>query len=172
MSYQAPSLDTVFQGWDEYQQNLITAVAPLTPEQLTLRAAPHLRSVGELVAHIVSTRVRWFHAGLGVGGAEVERFLAWGQADGPVLGASDLVDGLRATWEMIHDALKAWDVSDLAQDVKSLYRGKTYLMPRQFVIWHVIEHDLHHGGELFVTLGILRLPTPDVGVVAGHIKEA
>jgi hypothetical protein len=27
-------------------------------------------------------------------------------------------------------------------------KGWGYELSRQWVIWHVIEHDLHHGGEL------------------------
>ncbi|HEX4716084.1 MAG TPA: DinB family protein [Ktedonobacteraceae bacterium] len=26
-------------------------------------------------------------------------------------------------------------------------------MTRQWIIWHVIEHDLHHGGEISLILG-------------------
>src|SRR5215472_5334056 len=25
---------------------------------------------------------------------------------------------------------------------------------RQFIVWHVAEHDLHHGGEISLTLGM------------------
>jgi uncharacterized damage-inducible protein DinB len=25
---------------------------------------------------------------------------------------------------------------------------------RAWVVWHVMEHDLHHGGELSLTLGL------------------
>jgi uncharacterized damage-inducible protein DinB len=35
-------------------------------------------------------------------------------------------------------------------------------LTRQWILWHVLEHDLRHGGELFLTLGIHGLPTPDL----------
>lgn len=44
------SLASVYKGWDGYQQLLVKAIAPLSPEQLALRAAPHLRSLSEQVA--------------------------------------------------------------------------------------------------------------------------
>lgn len=37
-----------------------------------------------------------------------------------------------------------------------------YQFTRQWGIWHVAEHDMHHGGELFFTLGMHGLPTPDL----------
>jgi len=30
------------------------------------------------------------------------------------------------------------------------------------VIWQVIEHDLHHGGELSFSLGMHNLAAPDL----------
>jgi uncharacterized damage-inducible protein DinB len=30
------------------------------------------------------------------------------------------------------------------------------------VLWHVLEHDLHHGGELSLALGMHGLPALDV----------
>jgi hypothetical protein len=49
-------LASVYKGWDRYQHHLVTVIAPLSPEQLTLRAAPPLRSLGEQVAHIIAVR--------------------------------------------------------------------------------------------------------------------
>src|SRR5215212_9016482 len=54
------TLDIFYRSWKEYQDTLKQAIAPLTPEQLALRAAPDLRSVGEIVAHMISSRVGWF----------------------------------------------------------------------------------------------------------------
>ena len=38
---QAVPLTAVYQGWDGYQRELVTLIAPLTPEQLALPIAPH-----------------------------------------------------------------------------------------------------------------------------------
>jgi hypothetical protein len=54
------TLDIFYRSWKEYQDNLKRAIAPLTREQLALRAAPDLLSVGEIVAHLISSRVHWF----------------------------------------------------------------------------------------------------------------
>jgi uncharacterized damage-inducible protein DinB len=59
------TLDIFYRSWKEYQDTLKQAIAPLTAEQLALRAAPGLRSVGGIVAHIISSRVHWFGDFLG-----------------------------------------------------------------------------------------------------------
>ena len=39
------ALTTFYASWKEYQDHIKSALAPLTAEQLELRAAPHLRSI-------------------------------------------------------------------------------------------------------------------------------
>jgi hypothetical protein len=46
MTEQQFSLSHFYKGWDVYQQHLVTAIAPLTAEQLTLRSSQHHWSVG------------------------------------------------------------------------------------------------------------------------------
>ncbi len=56
------TLTTFYTFWKAYQVCIKRAIEPLTTEQLELRAAPHLRSIGENVMHIVSCRAYWFAA--------------------------------------------------------------------------------------------------------------
>ena len=87
------SLATVYAGWEIDQQHLITAIAPLAEEQLTLRAAPHLRTVGEIVAHIISARAWWFYGTLAEGEvAPMTEFIDWDDDDHPpVLSRDELL---------------------------------------------------------------------------------
>ncbi len=65
MSEQHPFVPAIYDGWHTYQTALIEALRPLTADQLQLRAAPHLRTVGEIATHIVPTRAGWFFLDLG-----------------------------------------------------------------------------------------------------------
>jgi uncharacterized damage-inducible protein DinB len=40
--------------------------------------------------------------------------------------------------------------------------GEPAIITRQWVIWHLIEHDLHHGGEISLTLGMHGLSAPNL----------
>lgn len=151
-------LTDFYRGWDVYQGYLRDAIAPLTAEQLDYRAAPSLRTVRELAAHILACRVRWFHLDLGEGGADVEQFGSWDRPGLPTRDAAELIVGLDASWQLVADCLARWTADDL--DATFTDDGETFT--RQWVIWHVIEHDLHHGGELFLTLGMHGVPTPDL----------
>jgi hypothetical protein len=56
----------VFASWSDYQEALIRAIAPLTPEQLQQRHLPTLRTPGEIAAHIVYGRALHLTLALGV----------------------------------------------------------------------------------------------------------
>lgn len=163
MTDETQPLDSIYKGWGGFQQTLVEAIEPLADEQLILSVAPHLQSVGQLAAHIAATRVRWFRMALGVDDEVVRPIAEWGREIEAPTTAAGLVDGLRQTWEMVRDALAGWTVENLDDEMESVLRGQTYLIKRQWVIWHVLEHDLHHGGELPLTLGAHQLPTPFVG---------
>ena len=158
MAEQNSTLATIYKNWGDYQALLVKAVSPLSAEQLALRSAPHLRTAGELATHIVSTRAGWFHNMMGEGGEDIAALAGWGRADPTVRSATELAAGLETTWRMINDGLARWTTADMEHVFTGTRRGRDYSLARQWVIWHLIEHDLHHGGELSLTLGMHQIP--------------
>jgi uncharacterized damage-inducible protein DinB len=156
------TLRIMSEGWQTYQQKLIEALAPLSAEQLALRAMPSLRSIEQLARHMVSVRAGWFHRFLGEGGDDFGALAAWDAADSPVRSASELVEGLTATWRVIQEALARYTPADLQETIERVRYGQTVRLTRGWVVWHLIEHDLHHGGELAFSLGVHGLAAPDV----------
>jgi uncharacterized damage-inducible protein DinB len=156
------ALTTFYKGWDVYQQHLITALAPLTPDQLSLRAAPHLRSIGMIATHVIGARVRWFHQLLGEGGPEIALLAQWDRSNQPTRTAPELVSGLETSWRVVQDALARWTPADLERTFQEEWEGEKYTFSLQWVLWHLIEHDVHHGGEISLTLGMHGLAAPDI----------
>ena len=159
----AVTLADVYAGWGDFHQLLVKAVTPLTPEQLDLRAAAHLRTLRELAAHIARTRISWFHSlmGMGMGGAEYEELMTFDHPDKPAWDAAELVRGMETSWRLVLDSLSGWTIPDLEQKYEGTWDDEPYSLTRQWVIQHVLEHDHVHGGELALTLGIHRLPAPE-----------
>ena len=152
-----------YDGWENYQNLLITAIAPLTDEQLNLRAAPHLRSISEDMLHIIAVRARWFHKFMGEGGEDMETIMVWDRKESRARSAAELVSGLKQTMQLIKDSLARWTPDDLKFEFKGTDPNYgDYALSRQWVIWHVIEHDLHHGGEVSFMLGMHGLAAPDL----------
>ena len=187
------SLTTVFEGWDGHQLALARAIAPLTAEHLAYRPAPHLRSVGEIVSHISLGRMSWFHRMGAPGSADLARQIApWESEKANTENLTELrrwMDAtsqqekaiaenpaeqrkwLEATWQVIETTLTSWSIADLAQTYRHLYQGKMYAVLRQWTIWRIMAHDLHHGGELAILLGMQGIEIPDLGDAGGHLTE-
>lgn len=158
------TLDIFYRSWREYQDTLKQAIAPLTAEQLALRAAPNLRSVGEIVAHIISSRVHWFGGFLGEMRSMpgVETLLALDMSNASPRTALELVEGLETSWRFMAQLLDRWDPADMQHTFPFQSGGHHYDNSRSWVTWHILEHDLHHGGEIAITLGMHGLQAPGV----------
>ncbi|GCE21575.1 DinB family protein [Dictyobacter kobayashii] len=157
------SLAAFYQGWDAYQKHLMNALAPLTLEQLNIQASQNLRSVGTIARHIIGARARWLYYVLKEEHAELLALGIWDDADQPARSGQELVQGLETTWRILQDCLQRWtiaDMEDLLHDVDDDGQEETFT--RQWVIWHLIEHDLHHGGEISFVLGMHGLTAIDL----------
>ena len=193
MGTAALSLMQVYEGWEGHQLALKHAISDLSPEQLAYRPAPNLRSVGELVSHISLGRLDWFHRMGAPGNGKLARqFAPWEgeKANTEDLGEwvkwmeaisqqqesiiDNLAEQLRwldATWQVIETTLTQWTVDDLAVTYRHLYRGKMYVVSRQWTIWRILAHDLHHGGQIALVLGLQGIEIPDLGDQGGHLTE-
>ena len=160
-------LAAVYAGWDGFQRNLLKAVAPLSLEQLALPVAPTHWPIGMLVQHILNDRIWWFHLWMNEATPEEASFMHWEEEEEGRSGhsAAELVAGLEATWNMIERTLAHRTVADLAhvfEPPATLSEAeRTMFGPstRQEIIFHVLRHDIHHGGELAVGMGGYHLPT-------------
>src|SRR5690242_17329282 len=107
MTQDTSSVWKFYKGWDVYQGHLVRAVEPLTLEQLELRIAPHLRSIGLLAKHIVRTRASWLYGLMGEGGPDLEAIARW-EHEGEVPSTGELVRGLEVTFRAWQECLERW----------------------------------------------------------------
>src|SRR3712207_1158395 len=103
---------TIFEGWRTYQSLLITAIAPLSAEQLALSTAAGVRTIDDIVRHMIGARGRWFNSLMGEGGQVMADLSTWDRPGSPPRMAADLVQGLDTTWQIMHDAIARWSPED------------------------------------------------------------
>ncbi len=156
------TIDVMVANWEVYQEQIVKAVGPLTADQLALRAAPHLRSIGEIAAHMVGARARWLGRALDQNAVQMGALADWDSGAAPVRSAAEIVDGLAVTWAVIENGLARWTPAEMVESITRVDHGEAETYTRAWVIWHLIEHDLHHGGEISLTLGMHSLTAPDI----------
>ena len=125
MTDQQLSLLPYYAGWGRYQQRLVAAIAPLTVEQLSLRATPRHWTIRMYTTHVVANRAWWFHARMGQGGDDVTPYDLWAldvcEADiDPGHTAAELVAGLEKTWQLIEGTLAHLTPADLERTIPPL----------------------------------------------------
>ncbi len=154
------TLDVIFESWRGYHEKLRDCVAPLTAEQLAQQPAPHMWPLGQIVQHIISVRAGWFSGTLQDEDATMSEYMSsWAQRDSPERSGAELARALDETWAFIEERLQRWTPDERAQTFPDEWDGQVYQVSRSWVIYHVMEHDLHHGGEASLILGMNGLRT-------------
>jgi uncharacterized damage-inducible protein DinB len=156
------TLEVIYENWRGYHEKLCSCIAPLTDEQLWLQPAARMWPLGQIVQHIISVRAGWFSGTLQDDDAVMSAYMLWGQHDSPDRSAVELARGLAETWAFIEARLQRWTPADCAQTFPDEWDGQVYEVSRSWVIYHVLEHDLHHGGEVSLILGMNGLRTLDL----------
>ena len=153
------TLTTFYKQWHAYQDKLKASVAPLTPEQLALRAAPGLRSIGENTLHIIGCRAGWYGYTLGEDvGENIKSIEAWDEPGATPPTGAQLAQALDWTFDMMRSCISRWSDDDMRKEFEDEDDGVKIMLSRGWIVWHVLEHDLHHGGEVSLTLGMHGIP--------------
>ena len=154
-------------GWENHQQALVKSIASLSSEQLTLPIAPDQRSIGELLDHMIGARFNWFHLWMGEGDPDLDWNDGEDNNEPAVYRAASLVAMFEKSWRVISSALDRWTSADLEHLFSPPASHQAWLQKqglppeqahtRQWIVWHVLEHEIHHGGEISLALGTLGL---------------
>jgi len=174
-------LSEVFSGWEGYQTSLVHAVGPLTEEQLAWKPSEKVRSIGELARHIATGRINWFVRMKAPGSEELaKRITNWDydpHGNGYIVekaididrDAEKLVTWLEDTWGMISRTLAEWTVDDLDVTYRHVWRGDAYEITRQWTVWRIMAHDIHHGGQIARILAERGIEAFELRGLGGHI---
>ena len=177
MKTATPALQTFVDGWENYQSLLLDALRPLTPGQMALKPAPHQWAIWQIASHMAGARMYWFHDFLRECAPALRDMFRVGQTTVPGLAlddagweddenhprsAAEVADALDQTWAAMAQCLERWAPDDLPVTFDRQRRSGTETLSREWVIWHLIEHDLHHGGEISSILGSNGLTALDL----------
>lgn len=145
----------VFAHWTGVRKGLYDALDNLSDEQLLYSPHEGLRSVGEIACHIAGGAEDWFDYFLKGDWPPIER--------GHELADCGTVQALRALLEQRFARAQAWLATLTDEDLDrqaDLPWGARCTMG--YAIWHILEHEIHHRGEIYLMLGLLGIEAPDV----------
>jgi len=156
----------LFPYWADNRALLVEVVSPLNDEHLEAHPAAGLRSLGDILRHIITTEEFWWR-----GGMLGEPFSAWRPegweafADAqkeayrlrrfPDLAA--IRQGLEAAHTPVAEFLEATDAVDLCEKRRSAWGEDNTL---RWILWHLVEHDQHHRGQIYTRMRLLGYDPP------------
>ncbi|MHB9034447.1 MAG: DinB family protein [Anaerolineae bacterium] len=143
--------------WDDALKGLYEALDKLTDEQLGFSPREGLWSLGQTACHIAGTEEGWLrHMCFGRwSGAECDYQLQ----DFPTVAALKKLL-MEVHTRTLADFAASADVTAHLSEPAVLPWGPTVTW--RWAVWHVIEHTIHHRGEIYLMLGLQGMEAPDV----------
>jgi uncharacterized damage-inducible protein DinB len=137
--------------------------------------------VEETIRHIVAGRLNWFLRMQAPLSAELAREVPewiedkdgnrYVSEDALSADPAELIRWMERTWQMIETTLTEWTVGELGYTYLHTYWGKTYTISRQWTIWRILSHDIHHGGQLSLLLYMQGIEPAELGAQGGHLTQ-
>ena len=144
-----------FAHWKEVRAGLFALIDQFKDEDLHYTPYEEAWSVGEILLHIANAEQGWF------------RYAVSGELDtwpeGHSLENYSNFDDISNLLKEVHDWTETYiaelDRADSHKVIELPWDEKIHL---GWIIWHVLEHEIHHRGELSLILGLLGRDGLDV----------
>lgn len=146
------NLYDLYPHWKIRTERIILSLIDRTPFELAFRHRPEMRSMGNLYRHIIGAERYWFEDVLGGRG---QMFSEPGEPELP--NAKSIVDYWKKIRERSQEIIRPYTLGEME---------KKFMTPRkkevtmEYIIWHVLEHEIHHSGQISAMLRIQNIKSP------------
>ncbi len=144
----------IFYPWKDIRKDLLAMLEQFDESELEYTPFPGSWPVGKIFLHIAETEDYWIHY---LVRHELPENPRYELAEFPSMSAIRMK--LRVSAERTSTFIESLKEPDLEWVFRSP-RGENLVVYN--VLWHVLEHELHHRGELSLILGLLGRKGLDV----------
>jgi uncharacterized damage-inducible protein DinB len=144
-----------FSHWKQVRKDLLSTIDKFKEEELVYIPFESSMSAGQIMMHIGEAEEGWFRYFVS---KELEVWPDFDLEEYPTTSAiKSLLTEIHARTEVYLESLNA---DDLEREIAHPHRD--FRLPLGWIIWHVLEHEIHHRGELSLILGLLGREGLDV----------
>jgi uncharacterized damage-inducible protein DinB len=140
--------EEIFAHWKTVRKGLLKVLGMFEEDELHYQPYEGAWSVGEILLHIANAEEGWFRY------AVTKEFDEW--PGNHTLDNYPTFESIQALLIEIHNwtetYLSGLTQEDYYRDVSLPWDENIHL---GWIIWHVLEHEIHHRGELSLILGLL-----------------
>lgn len=142
------NIDWVISTWDRIREGLIETIQKFKEDELMVTPVEGGYSVSQILLHIAQEELGEIQYGIT---GELDAFPSdYAQSEFPT--KASILSLLSEVHKRTIAYLQSLDDESLFLEIEAGWGGKYLLMD---MIWHVMEHEIHHRGELSLTLGLL-----------------
>jgi uncharacterized damage-inducible protein DinB len=177
----ATPLSLVFDGWVRYNDALLEVLDNAPEEVLLTSVGPDVKPPAEILRHIALGRIEWLARIDAPGFTELRGRLPGVRTldNGAVLVPQDCIALERRelrSWLLESAAalgrtLSEWTTDDLPRTFRHPYQGTDYALSAQWVLFRIVLHDFHHGGQLSMLCQLAGVDAPQLVWLGGHLTE-
>jgi len=147
-------LSESFSHWNQVHADTLAVLDKFTEDELAYVAYPGGMTVGRITLHIADAKDGWFHCIFtGERSEWPEDYTLENYPNKTAIAAL-----LTEIHTKIFDRLEGLSEADLDTQVDSPWG--TFSL--RFILWHILEHEIHHRGEISLILGLLGRAGLDV----------
>ena len=141
--------------WTDIRAALYEALDKITDDQLNFIPAEGLWSLAKVALHIAGCENGWFRNII------IRDVDNWPEDFSPE--KFPTVSAVKELLSQVHARTEEYLASTTNEEMERMIEapwGSKF--PVRYAIWHIIEHEIHHRGEIFLMLGLMGMEAPDV----------
>ena len=130
----------IFAHWGQIRTDLLATMDKFSAQELAYVPFKGSWPAGQILLHIADCEDNWLH---GVVRGEFKPWIFYNFSDYPTKSA------IQELLDHVHTKTIAFLSELQVKDLNAVYktpRGEAF--PLYWIIWHVLEHEIHHRGEL------------------------
>jgi len=147
-------LDQLFSHWDQIHNDTLATLEKFDESELAYIAYGDGMPVGRIALHIADAEEGWFRL------VATQERSQW--PSDYTLENFPSKAAIKALLSKTHAKTMAYLATQTLDDLERVFRSDWGNFSLHFIIWHVLEHEIHHRGELSLILGILGRQGLDV----------
>ena len=147
-------LNDLFAHWDQIHKDTIKVLDKFSDDELTNVVYEGGMTVGQIALHIADAEEGWFRL-----------IVTKERDDWPsdyTLERYSTKTEIQSLLADVHNKTMSYLATLTVDDLDRLMDSPWGQFSLRFIIWHVIEHEIHHRGELSLILGFLGREGLDV----------
>ena len=147
-------LNELFSHWDQIHANTLAILDKFSEEELAHVPYEGGMTVGRIALHIADAEEGWFRL------VVTKERSEW--PSDYVLDNYPTKRAIKSLLAEVHAKTMAYLATFSIDDLNAVVEAPWGKFSLRFIIWHVIEHEIHHRGELSLILGTLGREGLDV----------